>query len=212
MPNEILANILWQLRDFMALYEFKPLPEWNQYRRSVGNGFQCLILSATSYSEGTMLEAHIGMRHDQVESLVFPLLNGRPGFEANSMTLVTPLSRLFEADTSRYWLTSAEEEQQALEQIKQQLVQRGFSLLRQLQSLKALDELFNAHPMQPLKMVHNQQHRCFRGLVIARLNQRPDFFELAGMYRNQLYRLGAQAREMEQFERLTSFLHTYSAN
>jgi hypothetical protein len=212
MAHDLLANLLVQLQDFMALYEYEPLPEWNQYRRSVDNGFQCLILSATSYPDGAMLEAHIGMRHDQVESLVFPLLNGRPGFEANSMTLVTSLSRLFEEDPGRYWLTGPEEEQQALEQIKERLVQRGFSLLRQLQSLQALDELFNAHPMQPLKMVHNQQHRCFRGLAIAKLNQRPDFFELAGMYRNQLYRLGAQSRDMEQFERLTSFLHTYSAN
>lgn len=194
------------------MHEFAPLPDWNQYRRPVENGFQCLILSATGYPDGTMLEAHIGMRHEQVEALVFPMLNGRPGFAANSMTLVTPLSRLFEEETGRHWLTNPEEEQRALSQIKEQLVQRGFSFLRQLQSLQALDELYNSNPMQALKLVNNQQHRCFRGLVIARLNQRPDFFELSAMYRNQLYRLGAQARDMEQFERLTSFLHTYSVN
>ena len=200
------------MQGFMAPYGYDPVQSLNQFRKDIPGGFHCVIFSASPYPDGLLLEAHVGLRNNAVEDTVFPLLNGLPGFQPDSMTLVAPLGRLFGEHPERFSLQSPADEQQALARIQLQLERRGFSFLRQIQTLRALDELFNAHPTAPLRLVHNQFHRCFRGLAIAKLNQRGDFMKLAGIYRNQLYRLGAPEYVVDHFEKLSHILHSYSVN
>ena len=80
---------------FLEEFDYQWYPKFRQYRRETNLGFQCVILAFTHYEDLSLLEAHAGIRLDAVENLAFPFTRGLSGFRDDSMTLVTPLSRLF---------------------------------------------------------------------------------------------------------------------
>lgn len=212
MGQNIPRRYIDRLQSTMELNGYQFLPEWNQYRQPFPGGFRSIILSVTVYEEGRTLEAHLGIRIHGVEQLVYPLLNMPSGFRDQSMTLVTPLNKVMGEETVREIAESIQDEDRLLLQMHTQLNKKGFSFLRQCSSIKALDELFNEQPMQHLMLINNQYHRCFRGLVLAHLAQRKDFNELVAIYRSQLFRDGAIEPIRNNYEKLVSFLESYSPN
>ncbi len=212
MSHKIPERYLNDLQRLMELNDYQFLPELNQYRQEFDGGFRCVILTVTPYEEGLYLEAHLGVRIDAVEDMVYPLLNGLSSFKNHSMTLVTPLNKVVGEQNIREFAETAKDEDRLVAQIQIQLSRKGFSFLRQCSSIKALDELFNEHPLQKLTLVNNQYYRCFRGLVLAHLCNRNSFQELTAFYRSRLFREGAIEPIRDNFEKLVSFLQNYSSN
>ncbi len=192
---------------------FDWLPQLHQFRRSTTKGFNCLILSSSPASTGSILEAHIGLRLDAVENLAFPFTNGLPGFQPDSMTVVTPMARLYQQQFQRLPIKDAKDQQAAAGLFLQQLEEAGLPFLEKYNDLRTLNALFNATPDQPLSLVHNQINRCFRGVVLARLAQSPRLPKLIDQYRSYLkQRLYAPDQMLNKFQRLCHFLEHYSMN
>jgi hypothetical protein len=192
---------------------FHWVPSFKQYRKLTPPGFQCVIFSFSHYAEGSLLEAHLGIRVDMVEQLAFPYTNGLPGFKEDSLTLVTPLARLFGMPFERFDLVNRQDVLQASRKIRYQLNEKGWRFLNDNMRLPHLDQLFNEQPEEYLQLVHNQANRCIRGLTIAKLNQDPNFPILAQIYRQQLEQIPtATDRIRRGFDRLFSFLLAYSPN
>lgn len=189
------------------------LPHLHQFRRSHPKGFSCVILAVSHYDTGSLLEAHLGLRHDDVENLAFPFTNGLPGFQPDSMTLVTPLGRLFGKPYQRFEVQNHNSLKTATEELKGQLLEEGLGFLKNYSQLAAVDRLLNALPDEPVQLLHNQINRCFRALVCAKLQQRDDFQALAEHYAHFLQeRLYAPAPTLDKFDRLRRFLEQYSMN
>ena len=51
----------------------------HQFRRATNKGLICVILAVSDFVDCHLVEAHLGIRIDSVEDLVFPRLNGAPG-------------------------------------------------------------------------------------------------------------------------------------
>lgn len=192
---------------------FRYISPFQQYRKLTPNGFQCVIFSFSHYSEGSLLEVHLGIRIDMVEQLAFPYTNGLPGFKEDSLTLVTPMARLFDMPFERFDLVNRQDLIQASRKIHYQLAEKGWQFLRANLRLAELDQLFNDYPEKELHLVHNQANRCIRGITIARLNQDPNFQRLAQIYRHQLKTIPtATEGTRKSFDRLFQFLLGYSPN
>lgn len=205
-------KLLEQLKSFLAARDFFFLPEWNQFRRLTPAGFQSVIISWSPYEDLSVLEVHLGIRHDAVENIAFPFTNGLPGFQQNSMTVVTPLSKLFGEPYQRFGVQTEEDVLKASQEILNRLSTRGVSFLEKYSRLEAVDTLFNAQPSEPIPLIHNQVHRCLRAIAIARLSLRRDFESLGGFYRRQLKNLCAPEPIIDRYERLLLYLRSYSHN
>jgi len=207
------AQVAERLQPLLRERGYQWLPHLHQFRRSRSKGFSCVILSTSHYENGSLLEVHLGLRHDDVENLAFPFTNGLPGFQPDSMTLVTPMSRLFGKPYQRFEVRSQDSLDSAIEQLSSQLQEEGLEFLKDYSELAAVDRLLNAQPEEPVQLLHNQINRCFRALVSAKLRQRTDFAALAEHYARFLQeRLFAPAPTLEKFGRLRRFLEQYSMN
>lgn len=205
-------QVLDHLKAYLAQRDFFYVPAWNQFRRLTPTGFQSVIVSWSPYPDQSVLEIHVGVRHDAVENLAFPFTNGLPGFQPNSMTLVTPLARLYDEPHQRFGVATEADVKEVLPLIISRLQTRGVSFLEKYTRLEALDALFNARPGEPVQLVHNQLHRCLRAIAVARLVLRRDFESLGAFYRRQLGFLAAPAAILERYERLLLYLRSYYPN
>jgi len=192
--------------------DFVYTPQWEQFRKTTSGGFQSLILSISEYPDISLFELHLGIRLNAVENLAYPFTNGLMGFQANSMTLVTPLAKLHGHAFQRFELSPGEAVDKPMEEIGKQLENGGFSFMEKYHSLEEMEKLFNRHPHHPLPLVHNQINRCLRGLVLAKLINRTDFEKLASLYRERLQVLRAPDATIHKYDRLRSYLRTYAPN
>jgi len=206
-------QIVQALRPLLAQKGYDWLPRLHQFRKSTKSGFSCLILSISTYEEASLAEAHLGVRIDDVENLAFPFTNGLTGFQPESMSVVSPMAKLFGQRYQRLSLQGPADLPEATATFTRQLEERGFAFLEKYGQLKALDQLLNKQPGETVPLVHNQINRCFRAIVTAKLMQRQDFPDIAAHYADFLAdTLYAPKPTLDKYERLRQFLLHYSVN
>ena len=206
------TSLYKQLTPFFADQEFALLAEKKQFRRSLDNGFQNIIMSSVFYTDDTRLEVNFGCRNDQVEQIAQQFLNNSLDYRPDANTLIVSIGRFSGFQYFRYKIHSQEELTDVCEQVEQFFSTQGFNFLNAASSLSTLDRLLNEHPGQPCQYVYNQTHRCYKGLIAARLNHNPRFDGLVDSYRHLLIRLTQNPYEQLHFERLIAYLQHYSAN
>ena len=201
-----------QLGTYLESKGFLSVLSLKQYRYPTPIGFQCVITSVSHYEDCALLEIHLGIRADSVENLAFPFTNGLPGFKRDSLTLVTPLAKLFGQNYQRFEIKSKEDIPEVIASIQQQLKEKGFSFLQEYSRLDNLDYLYNQNPIEPLNLVHNQVNRCIRGITLAKLCQSTEFTNLGILFEQRLKSLYATEPVLSGYQRLLKYLHAYSEN
>jgi len=200
------------LQPFLEDLDFQWYAAGQQYRRETNLGFQCVITAFTHYDDLSLLEVHAGIRLDAVENLAFPFTNGLSGFRGDSMTLVTPIARLFGRRHQRYELATTKEADEAARDIISRLESEGLSFLDRYFNLSRMDALFNEEPEKLLPYIHNAANRCLRGITLARLARRDNFDQLVRAYRQQLRLQYATENTLARFDQLVNILRNYSEN
>lgn len=206
------TNLYGQLTPFFDQHGYQLLAEKKQYRRPTPQGFQNVILSPSFYAAETLLEVNFGCRNEQVEQIAQQFLNNLVDFRPDANTLVTSIGKFIDRLYFRYTIGTTDELTDVCEQIQVFFVEQGFSFLNDACTLPVLDRLLNEHPNQPCRYVYNQTHRCYKGLIAARLNHNPYFDGLIDSYRHLLVRQTQNPYEQYHFERLIAYLQHYSAN
>ncbi|MFD2572133.1 hypothetical protein ACFSUS_15925 [Spirosoma soli] len=200
------------LTPFFASHGFELLAEKKQYRRTVDTGFQNIILSPAFYGDETMLEVNFGCRSQQVEQIAQQFLNNMADYRPDANTLIISIGKFNGLQYFRYKIHSTAELAGTCAEIEDFFEQKGFHFLQNACALPTLDRLLNEHPGQPCQYVYNQTHRCYKGLITARLNHNPHFDGLIDSYRHLLVRQTQNPYEQLHFERLIAYLQHYSAN
>ncbi|MGB3618239.1 MAG: hypothetical protein WBA12_08970 [Catalinimonas sp.] len=207
--KEVEIGLFDKLAPFFGRYGFEPVRAYNQFRRPTEVGFQNMILAFSAYEEETWVEAFVGVRHDQVEELAYPFTSGGYAFRKDSTTLVTSLGKLRGQTHHRFKIQDERGLSRTVRDLQDFMVTDGLEFVERYTALHELDALFNDDPHRPCPYVFNQAHRCFRGLVMARLVARPGFAALCRAYRTHLT---TNAALQGRFNRLAQFLQTYSPN
>lgn len=205
-------RIIAGLQPLLQMKGFVYVGQWDQFRKPTPSGFQSVILSLANYPDASLLEIHLGVRQDAVENLAYPFTNGLMGFQTNSMTLVTPLAKLHGHAFQRFEISVSTDLATILSQISDQLEKGGFSYLDKYSRLEEMCHLFNKHPNHPLPLVHNQINRCLRGMVLAKISQKNGFETLTQIYRDRLVSMRVPQDTLDKFDRLRTYLRTYSSN
>ncbi len=201
-----------RLGPFFALHDYRLLPEKKQFRHTTQTGFQNVILSPAFYGPETWLDVNFGCRHEQIEQIAQQFLNNLPDFRPDANTLIVSVGKFNDIKYFRYKVTTPDDLTDVCEVIQSFFEDTGFSFLTAIASLSALDQVLNLHPNLPCKFVYNQVHRCYKGLIAARLNHHPRLAGLTDAYRLSLSRQTQNPHELANFERLVGYLQHYSAN
>lgn len=210
--SSIEAKLYGTLSPFFGKFGFELLPESKQFRRSVPSGFVNVILSVSQYETEYWVEVHFGCRNQQVEQIAQQFLGNLTDFRDESNTLVVSVGKFNDVKYFRYKLTDDTDIELICEEIALFFSDVGLDFLKQIENLPNVQKVLNATPLLPCKYLYNQTHRCFKGLVAARLSDAPNFGELYEIYLSKLHKQACPIDDIVQFERLYWYLLHYSAN
>lgn len=206
------SNIYEKLRLFFDLQGYVLIPGKKQFRKLTDTGFHNVIFTTTPYENEVWLEVNFGCRNHQVEQIAQQFLGNTRDFWADSNSLVISIGKFNDAKYFRYKMASTSDVLDVCEEIKDFLLTQGLPFLKNLETLPSLHEIYNKTPTKPCKFLYNQVHRCFKGIIAAKLIFSEDFLDLADIHRNNLIRIGATSEELLTFERLLSYLLYLSVN
>lgn len=206
------THLYGQLAPFFMENGYVLLPEKKQFRRVTAGGFQNVVLSSVFYTADTVVEVNFGGRNDQIEQIAQQYLQTEVDSRLDANTFLLSIGRFNGFQNFRYKIHLENELADVCGQIEDFFTTRGFAFLETASLLPTLDRLLNEFSNQPSQYVYNQTHRCYKGLIAARLNHNPHFDGLVESYRHLLLRLTQNPYEQLHFERLIQYLQHYSAN
>jgi hypothetical protein len=211
--NPTEAKIYRSLYDFFEEQNYQLLPEKKQFRKLTDVGFLNVVFSVTEYGPNdALVEVHFGSHHRHLEQIAQQFLaTNLLDFRADANTLIVSIGKYNDVKYFRYKIQSEEDLQSVCESVMLFFEQRGFAFLETIDSTASVDKILNTLPLQPCKFLYNQVHRCFKGMVAAKLNDSAILPKLAQTYQQYLQKY-ANAQEQAQFEKLLAYLLHYSAN
>lgn len=211
--NTTEARLYHTLCDFFENQKYQLLAEKKQFRKLTSIGFLNIVFSITEYAENdAWVEVHFGSHNRHIEQIAQQFLGTNLlDFRNDTNTLILSLGKYNDVKYFRYKIQNQEDLQNTCELIALFFEQTGFAFLTNLDRIAAIDKILNATPRQACKFVYNQVHRCFKGIIAAKLNHNPKLAELAEVYQLYLQKY-ANPDEQAQFDKLLAYLRHYSAN
>ena len=200
-----------QLDSFFQLHGFGFLTDQNQYRKSTQNGFQNIIFSISESHNVFWVEVNFGVRLEFVEQIAQQFLNNSFGYRPAANTLVISIGKFLEKKYFRYKVSNEEDFDLVTQEIRSFFEEKGFAFLKKADSLNFIEETLNDSPTMPCRYLYNQVHRCFKGIVAAKLSDNHNFSTITNIYRHFLLENGTD-EDLLSSERLILFLHHYNAN
>jgi hypothetical protein len=206
------ANLFQNLYEFFEENQFALLPELRQFRRMTPAGFENVILSVSPYDDELWVDVHFGIRHGAVENTAQQFLTNRLDFRSDANTLLTSIGRFRQRSYFRYKIRTTDDLTATCRDIRGFFAEKGLAFFDMARNLPDLDLILNEFPLQRCPFVSNSVHRCFKGLVTARLAENPALDQLFEIYRQQLGKYHTDAPTLASFERLGVYLQYYSSN
>lgn len=206
------SDIYEKLRLFFDLQGYVLMPDKKQFRKITESGFHNVIFTTTAYENEVWLEVNLGCRNHQVEQIAQQFLGNTREYWTDSNSLVISIGKFTNAKYFRYKMATTSDVSDVCEEVKDFLITQGFPFLKNSETLSNLHEIYNKSPLKPCKFLYNQVHRCFKGIITAKLIYSEDFLDLADTHRNNLMKIGATDGELLTFERLLSYLLYLSVN
>ena len=200
-----------QLDTFFQLRGFGFLTDQNQYRKSTQNGFQNIIFSISESENVFWVEVNFGVRFEFVEQIAQQFLNNSFGYRPAANTLVISIGKFLEKKYFRFKVSNEDDFDIVTQEITNFFEEKGFAFLKTADSLNFIEETLNDSPTMPCRYLYNQVHRCFKGIVAAKISDNCNFATITNIYRHFLLKNGTD-EDLLSYERLILFLHHYNAN
>ena len=201
-----------QLISFFREWGFEYIDAYSQFRKTDKMGFQSVILSISKYENEIWIEVTLAIRKNEVEHIAQQFLSNLIDFQSHTTTISISLGKLNQNPYFRYKAENEEDLEVCAEELIKFMSEEGMDFLEATNSLKELDVLFNKTPKHPILYVHNQFHRYFKGIVLAKITNNPKYDELVELYFRSLIHKKADETIQSNFKRLTHFLVHYSVN
>ena len=200
-----------QLESFFQSHNFDLALDQKQFRKATQNGFQNIIFSVSETQKEFWVEVNFGVRHEFIEQIAQQFLNNTQTYRPSANTLVISIGKFQELKYFRFKVTDEDDLNKTLEDVKVFFEETGFDFLENTQKLSKIDDILNDSPSQPCRYLYNQVHRCFKGIIAAKLTDNNNFTTITNIYRHFLLKNGTDD-DLLNYERLVSFLHHYHAN
>lgn len=201
-----------QLILFFREWGFEYIDEYSQFRKMDKMGFKNVILSLSQYETEIWIEVTLGIRKDEVERISQPFLTNLSDFYNQTTTISISLGKLNQNPYFRYKAENEEDLELCAEQLIDFMTEEGMFFLEEKNSLQELDLIFNKTAKLPILYIHNQFHRPFKGIILAKITNNPKYESLVETYLSSLITQKANESIQTNFKRLVAFLVHYSIN
>jgi hypothetical protein len=206
-------HIYQQLQPLFSDHGYELMPLSKQFRKPSRNGFRAALISVSGDRYEQIIDLSLSIRMDVVEELVYQFLSGPPRFSMqDSTTIVASYGRLNQDPYKRFVVKDEDDLQGVCERIGTYMEKKGFRFLERFDQLKKIDALINRRPDQPCPYLYNQVHRCYKGIIIAKLTCRTDYNQLVKTYLAYLQNQWAPRSVIINFKKLVKFLKYFSMN
>ncbi|MDZ7934906.1 MAG: hypothetical protein U5M51_08090 [Emticicia sp.] len=209
--SQFEAKFYEQLDVFFQSQGFGFLPDQKQFRKSTKNGFQNIIFSISEAENVFWIEVNFGVRFEFVEQIAQQFLNNSFGYRPAANTLVISTGKFLDVKYFRYKVSNEADFEKVTQEIRSFFEEKGFDFLNTVDSISFIEETLNDSPTMPCRYLYNQVHRCFKGIIAAKLSDNRNFATITNIYRHFLLKNGTD-QDLMNYERLVGFLHHYNAN
>ncbi|MFN2422832.1 MAG: hypothetical protein ABR572_03560 [Cryomorphaceae bacterium] len=175
-----------------------------EFRRKTSFGHSVIIVNLIDGDDATVVDFHIGLRHDLVEKAMSGLFGQRDYYLTDSATLLTDWRLLKSADpeerTKRFKIREIRDVDAIGNAFIDFMDRIGFSFLEKYTKLQALDHLYNHRTAVSAERCNHSYQRCFRAMVIAEIRGRRDLALLREKHRAYLLGRGFAGQVVQKFD------------
>jgi hypothetical protein len=182
-----------------------------QFREPFEGGFRTFIVSVSVYDTESVVELHLGVRHDAIESFVGKFIGGLTGFKPDMMTIVTSMARVRGEVFRRYVIQNGNDLSDSYSEIEDFVRHIGYQKLHDWSDIRELNKTYNLDPFD-LSLVYNAYNKAIRGITLARFSNNPNYEELKKKYRYFIAYKKYPPGYLTAFDQLTKFLDVYHPN
>ena len=205
------VKLYQRMEFFFQSHGFDLLSEQKQFRKTTQNGFQNIIFSVSETQKECWIEVNFGVRYEFIEQIAQQFLNNALGYRPSANTLVISVGKFLDLKYFRFKVTNEDDLGKTLNEIEDIFEKKGFDFLEKANNLSFIEETLNDSPAQSCRYLYNQVHRCFKGIIAAKLADNQNFATIINIYRHFLLKNGTD-QDLMNYERLVSFLNHYNAN
>ncbi len=167
--------------NFLTDFGFQLEPKNLLYSKSFFQGKQIIFFHHTHFNDSTYFEYHLGVRFDQVESIIHKFLPTLGDYKDRSITLVETMDRIDSNMPRRYFLENDLEINPVIEKVEDFMVKLGFPWMDSFSNGKKLERFFNEDPDKNI-LTQNFTYRSSRGITLAKLYNPSKYKEVRDTY------------------------------
>ena len=208
----VLAYLAEAMQDSPILRGYTWLPGKRQFRCTTAAGFQDLIFSISAYEDAVWAELHLGLRLSAVEDVVLHFTRTLPGFHPDAHTVILSEGKLIGQPYLRHEVRHTTDLDALAAQWLDFWQAQAQPFLDAHFHLTGVDRLLNQNLAGKSPYLPNPAHRYLKGLVVAKLLQRPRFEQLVPQYRAYLAQTPTGSLLLTDFDRLAGYLLKMSLN
>lgn len=175
-----------------------------EFRRKTSFGHSVIIANTIECGDATVVDFHLGLRHDMVETAMSGLFGQREYYLNDSVTLLAdwrlPKSNDPKVRTKRSEIRSTRDVDALGDAFIDFMDRIGFTFLEKYTGLQALDHLYNHRTALSAEWCNHSYQRCFRGMVIAEVRGRRDLALLRDKHRLYLLSRGYAGQVVQKFD------------
>ncbi|MEM7548303.1 MAG: hypothetical protein AAF363_01415 [Bacteroidota bacterium] len=208
----VTTNVIEYISSCWRGEGFEYLRPHNQFRRSIKDGFQSIIVSVSSYDDEVLIDIHLGIRHNKIENMIYPVTKGLKEFESESHTFLTSTGRIQEKLYHRYTIKDEKDLEFVRADLFDFMQTHGLEFLHKMKDLNYANTVFNTFSDYNNQLFYNPYTRAIRGLTVCKLVEGENFTALKETYTEQLIQSGYPDSYFQSFNTLALFLENYSMN
>lgn len=163
-----LNKIILLHEEFLTDFGFSLEQKQLRYSKNFAEGKQIIFFHHTQYQDSLYIEYQLGVRFDQIESIIHKFLPTLGDYKDRSITLVETLDRINAEMPRRYFLENDSEINPVISKVEEFLVKEGFRWMDLFADGVTLERYFNDDPDRNFS-TQNFTYRSSRGITLARL-------------------------------------------
>ncbi|MDP5172781.1 MAG: hypothetical protein NWR72_21260 [Bacteroidia bacterium] len=200
------------LREELEEEGFEQILELGQWRKNIRAGFHSIIVSISPYPDVCVVEFHLGVRITDIEQLTHAAMHNPIDYQANSHTLMISHGRLMNKAHHRFQVAGIDHLDDLANDFRDFWAEVGRSFFTGHETLSAVAHTLNRQPLSACAALHNQAHRCIKGIAAAWLTRAKNYEALVQIYDTQLANLPNGIKHRPRFQQLAALLGDISPN
>jgi hypothetical protein len=166
-------EVISRIEDFLNDFQYFKIVGRDVFENRFSDGTKLVILNASGYEDGIMLEFQLGIQFDDIENQLFEFNKQERNFDKLSLTYWENLFQLYDQIRKRSFIKTDLELSAVIEALERGLVTKGFVWLDKMQNMRFCLDHLNQIILDNRGANHNMLKLCQRSLLLKYFLKEP---------------------------------------